>query len=103
MGTLGANRDDSQAAVVNVSNGFAQRGVPLSMVVVDWQSWSPAPRGDENFGDGWPDPKRMVQRLAARNTQLMVSPYHNMVDCKRATLSRLVTLSVSLTQTASLL
>ena len=83
MGTLGANRYDSQAAVVNVSNGFAQRGVPLSMVVVDWQSWSPAPRGDEDFGDGWPDPKGMVQQLAARKTQLMVSPYHNMVDCKR--------------------
>ena len=74
---------DSQAAILNVSNGFAQRGVPLSMVVVDWQSWSPAPRGDEDFGDGWPDPKGMVQQLAARNTQLMVSPYHNMVDCKR--------------------
>jgi hypothetical protein len=75
------DRYDSQSVVENVSAGFAARQLPLSMLVIDWQSWAPAPRGDERFGSGFPDPKAMVAALAARQVQLMVSPYHNMVDC----------------------
>ena len=52
------------------------------MLVIDWQSWGPPyVRGDERFGAGFPDPRAMVAALAAQQVQLMVSPYHNMVDC----------------------
>ena len=69
------DRYDSQQVVENVSAGFASRQLPLSMLVIDWQSWAPAPRGDERFGSSFPDPKSMVAALASKQVQLMVSPY----------------------------
>jgi hypothetical protein len=76
------DRYASQAAIQNVSAGFAQRHTPLSMIVIDWQSWSPAPRGDEDFGAAsWPDPRGMNAAASRGGVELMVSPYHNMVDC----------------------
>jgi alpha-D-xyloside xylohydrolase len=73
------DRYDSQGAVENVTAAFAQRHTPLSMVVIDWQSWAPGPRGDEDFGKvSWPDPKAMLLGAKQRGVELMVSPYHNM-------------------------
>ena len=40
----------SQEIVENVSASFEQRNLPLSMLIIGWQSWGPGPRGDERFG-----------------------------------------------------
>lgn len=56
------DRYRNQSQLLNVARGYAERGLPVSMIVIDWFHWV-------NMGDWalnphcWPDPQAMVDEL----------------------------------------
>eukprot|EP01079_Euglenida_sp_SAG-EU17-18_P004430 gene4430-804_t len=66
------NRYASQADLVAAASGFAQRGVPVDVIVIDWMHWRI--QGDWCFDPAhWPDPTAMVQQVAQWNMSVMVT------------------------------
>jgi alpha-D-xyloside xylohydrolase len=67
-------RFKSQAELLTTAKEFRQRGLPMDLIVQDWQYWGRhgwnAMRFDER---DYPDPAAMVRDLHAMNVRLMVS------------------------------
>lgn len=62
----------TQAELLAVAREYAQRGLPLSVIVIDFFHWSL--QGDWRFKpDDWPDPAAMVRELKELGIELMVS------------------------------
>ncbi|MCE9554158.1 MAG: family 31 glucosidase [Planctomycetes bacterium] len=70
----------SQKEFLDVAREFKRRGLPLSVLVIDFLHW-------KNTGDWkldpklWPDPPAMVKELDAMGTRIMISPW-TLVDKK---------------------
>jgi alpha-D-xyloside xylohydrolase len=72
---------------MDVVHGYLDRGIKISLIVIDFYSWNdPAPGGLNTLGDEtlpktcWPDPKGMVDDLKALGVELMISPYSHSVS-----------------------
>lgn len=67
-------RYDTQQELLENANGFRSRGIPVDVIVQDWQWWGKhgwnAMRFDE---DKYPDPKAMIDSLHAMDMRLMLS------------------------------
>ena len=65
-------RYQTQEELMAVARGYKERGLPVSVIVVDYFHW---PRqGDWRFDtDYWPDPAGMVRELREMGIELMVS------------------------------
>ena len=67
-------RFHSQEEILQTANRFKQEGMPISMIVQDWQYWGKygwnAMQFDEDF---YPDPKALTDSLHKMNIRLMVS------------------------------
>lgn len=62
----------TQDEVLEVARGYADRGIPLSVMVIDFMHWSR--QGEWRFDPvEWPDPQAMVTELAALGVKLVVS------------------------------
>ena len=74
------NRYRNSTQLEAVAAGFASRGLPLSVLVIDYMSWPVL--GDDYFSPAcWPDPAGMLARITAMHpgVQLLISfyPYQN--------------------------
>lgn len=62
----------TQDELLEVAREYHRRGLPLSVIVVDFFHWSQL--GDWCFEPGeWPDPRAMVEELASLGVRVMVS------------------------------
>lgn len=62
----------TQEEVLNVAREYKKRGLPLSVIVIDFFHWTA--QGDYRFDpECWPDPKAMVEELKKMGIELMVS------------------------------
>ncbi len=62
----------SQEEVLQVAREYRRRGLPLSVMVIDFFHWSA--QGDFRFDETlWPDPEAMVKELEEMGIRLMVS------------------------------
>jgi alpha-D-xyloside xylohydrolase len=65
-------RYSSQAELLDVARQYRERGLPLSVIVIDFFHWTR--QGDWQFDPAcWPDPTAMVQELARDDVKVMVS------------------------------
>jgi len=62
----------TQEELLNVAHEYKKRGLPLSVIVIDFFHWTE--QGDWKFDPKyWPDPKAMVEELDKMGIKLMVS------------------------------
>lgn len=62
----------NQEELLDVAREYKRRGLPLSVIVIDFFAWSL--QGDWRFDPAsWPDPAAMVQELADMGVKVMVS------------------------------
>lgn len=62
----------NQAEVLQVAREYHRRGIPLSVIVIDFFHWTC--QGDFKFDpEDWPDPDAMVRELCEMGVRLMVS------------------------------
>ncbi len=62
----------TQEELLNVAREYKRRGLPLSVIVIDFFHWTKM--GDWKFDPAcWPDPKAMVEELADMGVRVMVS------------------------------
>jgi len=67
-------RYKSQEELLGVAREFKRRGLPLSVIVIDFLHWQHT--GDWKLDPAfWPDPKAMVQELEAMGVRIMISPW----------------------------
>ena len=65
-------RYESQDELLSVAREYKQRGLPISVIVVDYFHWTH--QGDWQFDpQQWPDPAGMVRQLEEMGIKLMVS------------------------------
>jgi alpha-D-xyloside xylohydrolase len=65
-------RYKTQAELLAVAREHKQRGLPMSVIVIDYFNWTRM--GDWKFDPAcWPDPSAMVRELAAMGIRVMVS------------------------------
>lgn len=65
--------------LLEVSSEYRRRGVPLDMIVLDWQSWPEGQWGWKHFDpQRFPDPAGLTQRLHDMDLHLMVSIWPSM-------------------------
>ncbi|MDQ1495046.1 MAG: alpha-D-xyloside xylohydrolase [Actinomycetota bacterium] len=65
-------RYGSQKELLEVAHEHARRGIPVSVIVIDYYHWTHL--GDWKFdSEAWPDPSAMVKELAALGMRVMVS------------------------------
>ena len=65
-------RYSTQKELLSVAREYKRRGLPLSVIVIDFFHWSL--QGDWKFDpEKWPDPEGMVRELAAMGVRVMVS------------------------------
>jgi alpha-D-xyloside xylohydrolase len=70
----------SQAEFLGVAREFKRRGLPLSVLVIDFLHWKNA--GDWKLDPKfWPDPSAMVKELDEMGVRIMISPW-TVVDPK---------------------
>lgn len=81
------NRYRNQTQLLEVARGYVERGLPISMIVIDWFHW-------RNMGDWslnptcWPDPQAMVDELRGMGIELMITVWPFMgMPYKNGTLS----------------
>ena len=73
------DRYRNQTQLLSVARGYVERGLPISMIVIDWFHWS-------NMGDWelnphcWHDPQGMVDELRGLGIELMITvwPFQGM-------------------------
>lgn len=65
-------RYKTQNELLEVARGYRDRGLPLSVIVVDYFHWTRLGEWRFDAAD-WPDPRAMVEELAAMGVKLMVS------------------------------
>lgn len=65
-------RYQTQEELLSVAREYKKRGIPLSVIVVDFFHWPK--QGEWKFDpEYWPDPEAMIRELKAMGTELMVS------------------------------
>lgn len=65
--------------IVAIVSEYRRRQIPLDVIVLDWQSWSPGLWGQKSFDlVRFPDPTAFINRLHAINARLMISIWPNM-------------------------
>ncbi|AZO94557.1 glycoside hydrolase family 31 protein [Halocella sp. SP3-1] len=65
-------RYQTQDEIMEVARGYKERGLPISVIVVDFFHWPF--QGDWKFDtDYWPKPEKMVKELKEMGIELMVS------------------------------
>ena len=65
-------RYETQEELLSVAREYKRRGLPLSVIVIDFFAWSHM--GDWRFDlQRWPDPAGMVRELEAMGVKVMVS------------------------------
>ena len=65
-------RYQTQEELLNVAREYKKRGVPLSVIVIDFFHWTR--QGEWKFDpEYWPDPQAMVDELKEMGVELMVS------------------------------
>jgi len=72
------NRYSNQTMLLDALDGFVERGIPLSVIVIDYLHW--AVMGDWTFeAKFWPDPAAMAAKVEAQNVSILVSawPFSN--------------------------
>lgn len=72
------NRFRNSTQLLGVARGYAARGLPLSIIVIDYLSW-PVLGDDTLTPICWPDPAGMLAELASLNVTTLISlyPYQN--------------------------
>merc|ERR1719329_1741266 len=75
------NRYQTQEQLMGVVQEHMDRGLPLSVIVADYFTWSPTHElGDYKFDETcWPDPEGMIQQLEEWGVKLMLSPYSQFI------------------------
>ena len=69
-----------QKELLGVAREFKRRGLPLSVIVIDFRHWKTT--GDWKLDPKfWPDPKAMVKELDEMGVRIMISPW-TLVDEK---------------------
>ena len=79
------DRYHNQSQFLAVARGYADRGLPLSMLVVDWFHW--VALGDMKFNAAcWPDPAGMIAELRGMGIETMVThwPFMSATSAHRA-------------------
>ena len=67
-------RVKAEAELLETANEFRQRGLPLDVIVQDWQYWGKFGWGQPQFDPVlYPDPAGMMRQLHAAHIRLMVS------------------------------
>jgi alpha-D-xyloside xylohydrolase len=67
-------RYKTAAESVAVLDGYRKRGIPVDVIVQDWQYWLPAEWGSHQFDPArFPDPARWVADLHDRHARVMIS------------------------------
>jgi alpha-D-xyloside xylohydrolase len=65
-------RYQTQEELLNVAREYKRRGVPLSVIVIDFFHWTM--QGEWKFDKRyWPDPQAMVDELSSMGVKLMIS------------------------------
>lgn len=65
-------RYETQEEVLNVVREYHRRGIPLSVIVIDYFHWTQ--QGEWTFDrKAWPDPAAMVREIEAMGTKVMIS------------------------------
>ena len=75
---MSKNRYRNATQLLSVAQGFQTRGLPLSVIVIDYLSWPVL--GDDYLTPAcWPDPAAMFAELSAMGIETVVSfyPYQN--------------------------
>ena len=69
----------SQEELLEVSEEFSRRNIPLDLIVLDWLSWDDGMWGQKSFDKSrFPDPKGMVDKLHDNGAHFMMSIWPNM-------------------------
>src|SRR5258707_7840209 len=69
---MGRRRSRERADLLALAWGCSRRGLPLSVLVIDYLHWRHL--GDWDFDpQAWPDPRAMVEELRALGVELAVS------------------------------
>ena len=67
-------RYHSQAEILENAREFKARGLPLDVIVQDWQWWGPTGWNSMEFDrENYPDPKALTDSLHAMDTRFMIS------------------------------
>ena len=67
-------RYHSQAEILANARAFKERGLPLDVIVQDWQWWGPTGWNSMEFDRAnYPDPKALTDTLHAMDTRFMIS------------------------------
>ena len=67
-------RYHSQKEILANASGFRERGLPLDVIVQDWQWWGPTGWNSMEFDpENYPDPKALTDSLYAMGTRFMIS------------------------------
>jgi len=67
-------RYHSQAEILENAREFKARGLPLDVIVQDWQWWGPTGWNSMEFDpENYPDPKALTDSLHALGTRFMIS------------------------------
>lgn len=71
----------SQANILAVADEFAKRKIPLSCLVLDWQSWEEGKWGNKILDkDRFPNLKEMTDKLHKSDVAFMISIWPNMKE-----------------------
>ena len=67
-------RYKTQDELLSVAREFKRRGLPLSVIVIDYRHWERT--GDWKLDPSrWPDPRAMVRELDEMGVRIMISPW----------------------------
>jgi alpha-D-xyloside xylohydrolase len=68
------NKYDTQAEVLDTLAEFRRRGIPLDVIVQDWQYWPIDRWGDHEFeASRYPDPTGMIKSIHDQKARFMIS------------------------------
>ncbi len=66
------DRYRNQSQLMAVAQGYVERGLPISMIVIDWFHWQTL--GDMQLNPKcWPDPPGMIENLRSLGIEIMIT------------------------------
>jgi alpha-D-xyloside xylohydrolase len=96
------DRYRNQSQLLDVAHGYVDRGIPLSVLVIDWFHW--ANLGDMSLDPRcWPDPAGMVDELRGLGVELMTThwPFMSPSSVHRAAFEAAGALAVNVSSGAA--
>ncbi len=67
-------RYKTQAELIEVASEYRKRGIPLDVIVQDWQSWPEGQWGQKTFDpERFPSPETLTKTLHDMNVRMMIS------------------------------